>query len=111
MEPLLMEAILNGPVVVCDFITPGVAAVISAVASTASTIATSETQKAAAKKASSKQIAASEAAADDLARRDQLLTDRSSRLRQRRAAGSGQNTILGGAAPQAEIGRNVLLGQ
>jgi len=97
------------------FITPAVAAVFATVASTATTIVTSEQQSSDAKKAREAQRKAglqASQAADDVLRKEQLLSSRQSRLRQRRAAGSGQGTILsGGVEQQAETGRNVLLGQ
>ena len=54
------------------------------------------------------------AAAGEVLRKEQLLANRKDHLRQLRASGSGQNTILGGGGDinsQAEVGRNVLLGQ
>ena len=50
-------------------------------------------------------------AAGEALRKEYLLADKADRTRQRFAAGSNQNTILGGEGSQAEIGRKVLLGQ
>ncbi len=93
------------------FITPAVALVLSTVATTVtSTVQAGEARKARAKQEGAATRAASLAAGDVL-RKEQLLSDKENRLRQRRAAGSGQNTILGGGGESPEIGRNVLLGE
>ncbi len=92
---------------------PGVAVAIAGLLATAG--GTAATQIQAKKERKARKKAADLAASIELEaqRKDQLLESRENRLRQRRASGSGQNlTILGGeTASQAEVGRNVLLGQ
>jgi len=109
MEPSLLELIIAGPELVCEFGT--LATLVATLASTASTIVTSaDAKKARAGQREARE--ASAAAASEVLRKEQLLSSKQNRLRQRRAAGSGQGTILGTSGDQqAEIGRNVLLGQ
>ncbi len=93
-----------------SFITPAVVALVSTVATTATTLSSTG----ATRREGEKNRRAAAKAAGDVAARESLLVSRADRVRQRRASGSaGQGTILGGAGTgsQAEIGRNVLLGQ
>lgn len=79
---------------------------------TAATTATTITQSQQARKDQRRAAGRERSIEMEARRKDQLLSSQQERLRQRRAAGSGQTTILGGSATsQAEIQRNVLLGQ
>jgi len=86
-----------------DFVTPSVVALVAALGSTAASIATRP----------GKPSKPTDFAAMEAERKQRLESAQQDRLRRRRSAGSGQqNTILGGApSQQADIGRNVLLGQ
>lgn len=92
------------------FITPAVAAIVGTIA----TVGTTAAQLAQATK--DKRDRKNQKTADILAeaearKKDQLLESRETRSQRKRASGSSQTTILGGSGTQAEIGRNVLLGQ
>lgn len=105
LDPATTEPVI----MICDFITPTLAAIFSTVATTATTL----TQLSSAQKEKARSRRAGVAEASEIAEKEELLVSRENRLRQRRAAGSGQGTILSGTgtAPPGEIGRNVLLGQ
>ena len=80
----------------------------------AATTAVSLTGLASAKNRASKNSRDAAAAASEALRKEELLLSREDQTRRRRAAGAGQaSTVLSGegVAGQAEIGRNVLLGQ
>jgi len=92
------------------FIAPAVPAIVAATA--IGTTAATLSQQAKTRKAAKEERMAESLALNEAQTKERLLESKVQRTRQRQTSGSGQNTILSGSSgSQAEVNRNVLLGQ